>query len=194
MKTLIIDSATSCLYVSLLIDNVSDAKYINGKNDHAKYIVSSIDELLKSHNLKAKDLDEIICGIGPGSYTGVRMAVSVAKMMAVFLNIPLYSISTLALMSSNTKGKVLVEIDARRDHVFASIIDNNKEEYILKDSYISRIDLYKTDYDIKITEDNFIVNDLYCMKHKTRVKEPHLLVPNYLRDTEAERNLNDKKI
>ena len=37
------------------------------------------------------------------------------------------------------------------------------------------------------------VDPLYCLKYKAKVDEPHLLVPNYLRDTEAERNLHDKK-
>ena len=85
MYSLILDSATKILYVALIKDNETlYESYIEGKNDHAKNIVAKVDEALKKSNITVNELNEVIVGIGPGSYTGVRMAVTVAKMLAVF--------------------------------------------------------------------------------------------------------------
>ena len=191
MNSLIVDSSTTRLYICVVVNNEIKEKYIPGRNDHAKYIVSTIDEMLKECNITSADLDEIICGIGPGSYTGVRMSSTVCKMMAVFLNKPLYTVSTLKLMASGTKGIVLATIDARRGNVFGTIIDTNNDNYLVKESHTAYDELKKNKYDYEVNEDNFIVDPIYCINHKEKVTEPHLLVPNYLRETEAERNLHD---
>ena len=191
MNSLIVDSSTTRLYICVVVNNEIKEKYIPGRNDHAKYIVSTIDEMLKECNITSADLDEIICGIGPGSYTGVRMSATVCKMMAVFLNKPLYTVSTLKLMASGTKGIVLATIDARRGNVFGTIIDTNNDNYLVKESHTAYDELKKNKYDYEVNEDNFIVDPIYCINHKEKVTVPHLLVPNYLRETEAERNLHD---
>ena len=149
---------------------------------------------LKENNIESKDLTEIVCGDGPGSYTGVRMAVSVCKMLAVFMNKPLYTISSLKLMASGTKGKVLSIIDARRGNVFGCILDTTSDTYLVSEAHTLLEDLKKNQYDFIVSDDSYKVDPLYVLAHKEKVAEPHLLVPNYLRETEAERNLNDKTI
>lgn len=192
MYSLILDSSTKILYVCLMNDStILFEKYLEGRNDHAKNIVSSIDDALQSAGISTKQLDEIICGVGPGSYTGVRMAVTVCKMLAVFMKKPLYQISTLELMASGQKGKVLSTIDARRGNAFASIIDTNKKQNILEEALYSYEQLANYNVDYMVKEDSFKVDPNYVLDNKKLVLEPHLLVPNYLRDTEAERNLND---
>ena len=58
MKSLILDSATKTLYVALVSDDkLLFEKYIEGRNDHAKYIVSSIEEGLKQNGLTTNDLN-----------------------------------------------------------------------------------------------------------------------------------------
>ena len=194
MYTLILDSATKTLYVALLKDNnVLKEIYLEGRNDHAKNIVLKVEEILNDNNIKAFDLDDIIVGIGPGSYTGVRMAVTVCKMLSVFGNKNLYSISTLKLMASGYKGNVLARIDARRGNSFGMILNTNNDEYVLDEGMYDTNELLNKEHDFYVTEDNIKVDPIYCLNHKVKVDEPHLLVPNYLRDTEAERNLHDKK-
>ena len=192
MYSLILDSATKILYVALVNDNkVLYEEYVEGKNDHAKNIVYKVDVALKAAGITADSLDEVIVGIGPGSYTGVRMAVTVGKMLAVFKkNIKLYSISTLKLMSSNKKGLVLASIDARRGNCFGMIIDNDNLKYVINEGLISYDELKNNKYDVEVTENDFVVDPFYVINNKQLVSEPHLLVPNYLRDTEAERNIN----
>lgn len=190
MYTLLLDSATKVLYVALVNDEkVIYEKYLEGKNDHAKAIVCLVDEALKEASIEAFDLDRIVVGVGPGSYTGVRMAVSVAKMMAVFGKVKLYGISTLALMASGYNGKVLSTIDARRGNAFAAIVDVANETYTLEEGLHEYIKLDECEFNYKVNETSYKVNPHYCIKNSKEVLEPHLLVPNYLRDTEAERNL-----
>lgn len=188
MLTLILDSATKNMYIALVEDNkLLYEKYYLGANDHAKHIVSGIELALKDTNKTVKDINKIICGVGPGSYTGVRMAVTVAKMMSHFANIPLYKISTLSLMSSGSEGLVLVQIDARRGNVFGGIFRNGEE--VVKESFTSLDELMKNNHDKVVSQDDFTVCPFTVIKNAVVVEEPMLLVPNYLRDTEAERNL-----
>ena len=196
MYSLILDSATKVLYCALVHDSeVVYECYIEGSNDHAKNIVFRVQEALSKANIKASDLDEIITGVGPGSYTGVRMAVTVCKMLSVFMKKPLYTISTLKLIASANKGISLAAIDARRGNAFGCIIDNDKNEYILKEALYSKEELENKakEYEnvSRPTEASFKVDPFYVLLNKVEVKEPHLLVPNYLRETEAERNLHD---
>ena len=190
MYTLLLDSATKVLYVALVKDeNVIYEKYLEGKNDHAKAIVCLVDEALNIAGIDTFALDKIIVGVGPGSYTGVRMAVSVAKMMSVFAKIKLYSISTLELMASGYSGRVLSTIDARRGNAFAAITNVENESFDLVEGLYEYTRLEQEKVDYKVDETNYKVNPIYCINNAQEVDEPHLLVPNYLRDTEAERNL-----
>ena len=193
MYSLILDSATKILYVALIKDNETlYESYIEGKNDHAKNIVAKVDEALKKSNITVNELNEVIVGIGPGSYTGVRMAVTVAKMLAVFKkNIKLYSISTLKLMASSYDGIVLATIDARRGNSFGAIIDTINDKYKLEEGMYETNNLLNMDYEFNVSDSINKVNPFYALKAKEIVKEPHLLVPNYLRETEAERNIHD---
>ena len=195
MYSLILDSATKRLYACLVKDKkVLFERYIDGKNDHAKYVVSIVDEALKENNLKIDDINNLVVGIGPGSYTGVRMAVTVMKMFSVFKDIKFYKISTLKLMSSGYKGLVLSYIDARHGNVFASIYDTAKNKYLVNEGIYNLEELKTNDYEVEFNESTYEVDPLYVIENKEEVDNPDLLVPNYLRDTEAERNLNDKKI
>lgn len=190
MYSLIVDSSTKRLYICLVEnDKTLYEVYVEGKNDHAKNIVHCIDEALKTAGIEVDELNKIIVGYGPGSYTGVRMAVTVCKMMAVFKNIPLYSISSLQLMASGFDGIVLASIDARRGNAFAGAYSLGMNEIILKDGLYPYTQLDAGTYDYKVNEDTYKVNPVYCIENAVHVKEPHLLVPNYLRETEAERNL-----
>ena len=192
MYSLILDSSTKILYIALIKDNsLLEDVYVTGQNDHAKNIVSKVDFLLKKYNIEPKDLNNVICGYGPGSYTGVRMAVTVAKMLSVFMNIPLYKISTLKLMASGSNGKVLAIIDARRGNSFGMIYDMDKNEYIVNEGLYETLLLKGKQYDNIVTEESFKVDPIYCFNNKELVENPDLLIPNYLRETEAERNLND---
>lgn len=192
MKTLILDSSTKILYTSLIIDgNVVYETYIEGQNDHAKSIVYEIDLACKKAGIKVLDLDSVIVGIGPGSYTGVRMAVSVGKMITTLeKDIKLYKISSLVLMASGYDGLVRATIDARRGNCFGCVFNTLNNEFIVDETLIERVKLEQINVDYLVNENQYKVNPLKVLELSELVLEPRTLVPNYLRDTEAERNLN----
>lgn len=191
MYTLIIDSATKVLYHALVKDDkVVKEIYTKGQNDHAKNIVSLIEKMLKEENITVDNLDKIVCGIGPGSYTGVRMAVTVAKMLSSFKNIPLYEISTLKLISSGESGKVLAMIDARRGNAFSAIYQEGN--LVLSEAMRAKEEVMKESYDTIVDESNYKVDPLKAIAYSVRHENPHSLNPNYLRETEAERNAKNE--
>ena len=87
----------------------------------------AIDFLMSSLDLTPKDLDRIVVAEGPGSYTGLRIAVATAKTLAHTLNIELVGISSLlALVPRQQEGLVVPLMDARRNNVYAGFYENAK--------------------------------------------------------------------
>lgn len=81
--------------------------------NNSKYLAPTIQEGLKKLGLKVADLAYIAVGIGPGSYTGIRVGVMLAKTLAFAANIPLIGISTLKCFVPTYPGPFLALIDAR---------------------------------------------------------------------------------
>ncbi|PKK96350.1 MAG: tRNA (adenosine(37)-N6)-threonylcarbamoyltransferase complex dimerization subunit type 1 TsaB, partial [Tenericutes bacterium HGW-Tenericutes-3] len=127
MKRLFFDVSSSIMYVGYSRDDILlDFSIRIASRDHAKYLVDRIDQVLRRNRLKLEDLDEIIIGIGPGSYTGLRIAVMVGKMLAYTKNVKLKTISSLYFMTSGYEGRVAALMDARRGYVFSAIYENGK--------------------------------------------------------------------
>ncbi|ERJ13380.1 tRNA (adenosine(37)-N6)-threonylcarbamoyltransferase complex dimerization subunit type 1 TsaB [Haloplasma contractile] len=126
MNKLFIDTATKTLIVGLYKnDEVIDSTIELANRDHSSRLMPAVQVLLQKNNLALNDLDGIFCSKGPGSYTGVRIGVTVAKTLAWTLNKKLYSISSLKVIASKVALKesmfVLPIIDARRGNVFAAL-------------------------------------------------------------------------
>ena len=170
------------------------------KSDMSSKILSIIDFGLKKSNISIKSINKIFVVTGPGSFTGVRIGVTIAKTIAWSLNIPVVPISSLEyIATTKTNKKYLISmIDARRGNVFAGIYDSDLN-IIKKDVLISKEELLEGinnfDYEL-LSYDNFehvikpIPNVLKIVnKHinDTGVN-PHNLKPNYLKLTEAEEN------
>ena len=96
---------------------------------HSQKLHSFISELMEKNNISFKDLDAVAVGIGPGSYTGLRIGLSAAKGICYALDIPLISVSSLENMVSNIQfeGVIISTIDARRDEVYSCIFDKDKK-------------------------------------------------------------------
>lgn len=197
LKRLVIDSATKYLYVALYDDFECVSSYYEaGKNDHSVKLMPEIERTLVENNLKVKDLDEIYIGIGPGSYTGLRVGVVIAKMFGWNNNIPVFTVSSLAMMASsiNENGLVLPEIDARRGNSFLGLYDI-EEGYITlqEEEQLTNLEEYKDSIkgDFKVVSSGKPdLEKIIKSKMFNRIQDIHGLNPNYLRITEAERNLN----
>lgn len=198
MNSLIIDTSTKYLYIALVKDDVVlSEKIFEGSKNHAGNSVYQIDLLLKEFNLKTSDLDNVYCGYGPGSYTGVRISVTIAKMLASFLDVNLYKVSSLFLAGSGYDNKnVAVMFDARRGNSFCGCFGENYIEDKLRsnEEFLNLVNSY--DDLIVVNESNFKVNPLKVIENATKVMDVEAFVPSYLRITEAEYNLrhqNDQK-
>ncbi len=200
LKRLVIDSATKNLYIGLYEGDSCLGEFFEaGHNDHSVKLMPQIELLMTSNSVNVSDLDEIIVGIGPGSYTGLRIGVVVAKMFGWNNDVPVKTVSSLALMASSYNGEkmILPEIDARRGNSFLGLYKNDGKSLIKADEEaLTNLDEYK-DKVTKTYNDNVIVVSegrpnivkILASDLLVNVDDIHTLNPNYLRLTEAERNL-----
>ena len=193
MNQILFDSSTGVLVMALAKDGrMIDYSIRIGKKDHAKYVVERMDQMLKRKRLTIDQIDEIIVGYGPGSYTGLRIAVMVAKMLAYTKNIRLKAVSSLYFLSSGIEEKVAPMIDARNGNVFAAIFGEHKmilEEGLYTTDYVRE---FAKQHQVKpffIDERHYEIDTKKIIDHSFLVENVHHFVPNYLRITEAERNL-----
>jgi tRNA threonylcarbamoyladenosine biosynthesis protein TsaB len=195
-KRLILDTATKYLYVALFQGNEClESHYAEGKNNHSEVLMNVIQQQFQQRKWSVSDLDEIIVGIGPGSYTGLRIGVVVAKMFGWSHHIPVKTISSLALLASahHQEGLVLAEMDARRGNSFLGLYKNTGKTLELDDKeQLTNLEEYKSligkPYTVvSVGEPNIPL--LLGSNLLVEVQDIHALSPNYLRKTEAERNL-----
>ena len=126
MKVLAFDTSSKALSLAILEDKqVLAETIINIKKNHSITLMPAIDFLMSSLDLTPKDLDRIVVAEGPGSYTGLRIAVATAKTLAHTLNIELVGMSSLlALVPRQQEGLLVPLMDARRNNVYAGFYEN----------------------------------------------------------------------
>lgn len=121
MNILAMDTSNKALSLALLHDKeLLGQVTLNIKKNHSITLMPAIDFLMNSLDMKPTDLDRIVVAQGPGSYTGLRMAVATAKTLAHTLKIELVGVSSLlALVPEQAEGLVIPIVDARRNNVYA---------------------------------------------------------------------------
>ena len=196
MKYLLIDSATATLVVAIVIDD-KIAYYYNQKvgKDMSSSIMSVIDEAFKTAGIKPRELDKIFIANGPGSFTGIRVGLTVAKTMAWALNIPVISISSLEVIASTPSNQNnIAVIDARRGYVYAGVYDVNLTS-IMSDQHILFNDINQQGTVVSYDSYGEIKPNIDILKViKKHINDeavnPHSLKPKYLKLTEAEEKLH----
>lgn len=211
MINLFIDTCTKYLILALYKNNeIIEYFQMEADNNLSVLLLPKIDELLKKSNLKIKDVDKIYVSNGPGSFTGIRIGVTTAKTIAYGLNKEINTVSELEVLASvDTNKKYIVPlIDARRNYVYTGMYNNNLNIEI-ENKYIDLDEFYNflsKNYNINdilfVSNDSFNINtevpkiNIWKIIEKHRKDEsmnPHLVNPNYLKLTEAEEKLNDKR-
>ena len=125
MISLLLDSANRDLNIGLSQDDkIFDRISYTAWQRQSELMVKEIDVLLKRNNLSAKDIDELVVTIGPGSYTGIRIALTIAKTLAFALNKKIYAISSLAAQRIVDK-KTITVINARSNRSYVAIYDGD---------------------------------------------------------------------
>jgi tRNA threonylcarbamoyladenosine biosynthesis protein TsaB len=116
MLTLAFDTATDVATCAL----VRDGEVIGERRSRALTVLADADELLREAGLAPADLRLIAVGVGPGSFTGLRIGLAAARGLALALDLPVAGVSTLEALAAGAPGAVPV-IDARRREVFALV-------------------------------------------------------------------------
>ncbi|GIN74781.1 tRNA (adenosine(37)-N6)-threonylcarbamoyltransferase complex dimerization subunit type 1 TsaB [Bacillus sp. J14TS2] len=127
MRILAIDTSNEVLGISLLDEVQVIGEYMtNMKKNHSIRVMPAIEKLLSDCETKPTDLDKIVVAQGPGSYTGVRIGVTVAKTLAWALQIPLVGVSSLATLAASAHyfdGYISPLFDARRGLVYTGLYE-----------------------------------------------------------------------
>jgi len=118
MITLVFDTCLDKMYVVLKKDDkILTSKIVENHDNkyHSAFLISTIKDTLKENDIEPKDIDLIGVNIGPGSFTGIRACVTVARVMAQQLNCKAVGISSLEILSKCVENSPLVALDARKN-------------------------------------------------------------------------------
>ncbi|MBR6949720.1 MAG: tRNA (adenosine(37)-N6)-threonylcarbamoyltransferase complex dimerization subunit type 1 TsaB [Bacilli bacterium] len=203
MRYLYIDTSSSFLYTAIVTDNSITAEI---KKDYGQKLsekaLPEIVSMFESNSLSAKDIDKIIVVSGPGSFTGIRIGITIAKVYAWSLKIPITAISSIEAMmiSSEANTYKVPMLDARRKYVYTGIYDKDNN-VIHEPSYMKLEDinneLKELDNFTIISNDKIVGFDniekydpnilkiVQTYKDRKNIN-PHAINPEYLKLTEAE--------
>lgn len=192
MLTLCIDTAYKYLSLALIRDD----QLLYGIDEEcfkhqSEMVFVKMQELFENAGIRPNDIDSICISDGPGSYTGVRIAMTIGKVIAAVNKIDLYTISTLQLYANGEKDTMVI-LDARAKRAYVGLYDGIDQ--VMKDQVceLDKIDL----------GDHNLYGDLYLFDKETRmplishaflnvrpswhkVENIDFLTPRYLKDNEA---------
>ena len=161
---LAIDSSTEACSVALLFNEKKFERFEIAPRRHAELLLPMVDSILNEANIELSALDAIACCVGPGAFTGLRIAVSVAQGLAFAANLPCIAISSLQALAikafkQNKADICFTAIDARMQEVYFAVykrLENSKVELIGCEQVISplQIDLANIEKkDLKLTKE-----------------------------------------
>lgn len=196
MKTLCMDSAHKNLVLVLAEDDsILASCALSCWKQQSETIFPKLEKLMQDVHWTPDDIDEVVITDGPGSYTGVRIAMTIAKVFCTRKKVRLYTISTLQLYAGLCE-RAFVMLDARSSRAYCGIIERGvvKQEEImtLEDvkNYIynhSDVTLIGDCELIACASAPFsLVNNFLDLKNEWKLVENiHILTPRYLKDQDA---------
>lgn len=189
MYTLFISTFRELIEIALLKDGkmITKKEQISNRN-HSIYTIPLIEEILKENEITTRDLNEIIVIDGPGSFTGVRLGITVAKMLAYTLNIKIKAISSIeALASGKNALKMIITITDPKGKYFG-IFDNgkliNKLSYLSKADYENFINTNYKEY-TELNDDKLDIEAIYNYSKNIETQNPHIVKARYIKGIEA---------
>ena len=194
MVTLALD--TSFLYLNVILfdaDHHPLASYCKpAVHQQSELLLPTIRSLYESVSLSPKDTDTIVITEGPGSYTGLRIAMTFAKTMALFDGIQIKTINALDLYYGKPDQDGYCIMDARAKRVYMSHYHNGKRDQ-MGIVPIASLSLGPTTtimgqgsiVDLKDHYPDFVDSFTYWLNHAQPVDDPNQLAPLYLKESDA---------
>ena len=193
MNSLFIDTSTKYLCIGIAKDNNVIYKYQQEAiKKQSELTIPFLKKALDENNMTLNDIDEVNVTIGPGSFTGIRIGMCVAKVLASMKNIPLKAISSLNAYAS--LGKKIVILDAKAKRVYLGIYNDNVK---VIDEMVVEIETFKEmlkDYEgYDIVLDSYLIGleseEIDVIENMNRISKTiqpvdnvDALVPIYLKD------------
>lgn len=210
MISLFIDTSLAYTTVAIVEDSaILSAKVVINDNTLSDRVFNYINECFDDSHKNIHDIHKIFIVTGPGSFTGTRVGVTIAKVMGWSLNIPVIPLSSLEFLATTNSNYdyIVAYIDARREYVYAGIYDKDlnvikKDQHILisdlmseipKDGKVCWIGYEQLSNITNITPECDIIKII--TKHNLDSSSNiHKLVPNYLKKTEAEEKFDNNEL
>ncbi len=202
MKTLCVDTASDKLSVAVTVKG-QKFTVINesGRGTTSSNIISCIDRALSLASVKLQDMDYIGAVTGPGSFTGIRIGISVTNAFHLALGLPLIPVTVFEALSFGENGQALCLVDARHDCFYGAISDNGvitkQREYSLceAEEFDGRILLNQKHNVLNRENTTIIEGEAYAEKiaavmldKAARGATVPYLIPLYMKLSQAERN------
>ncbi len=213
MKSLFIDSSRKKLSVILYNnDTVEFSSDVESYSKHSNYLMNEIKRGLDLNNTQVSDIDNFIVLNGPGSFTGIRIGVTVAKTLSWVLNKKLFVLSNLEALTPGINDDIIISvIYDKDDNSYVGIYDGDTktEGYLsidddllnIKDKNITLVSLDKNNYLLKLYEllnkennkvslniiEDYDYNKVINLALSKNNINPHLAKPIYLKKIDAEK-------
>lgn len=184
MYTLLIDTHSKIINIVLYKDEgIMDHLAKETTKSHSIFVMPLIKQILDENNVAKKDISNLIVVNGPGSFTGIRLGITIAKTWAYTQNIPIKAISSLEVLacSLNTEIKKVAIPDPKGYYIGTFNKDNQKMEefnYISKEEFTD----YKLEDDIQVD-----YNNVYQYVKNLQPLNPHSVNPVYIKKIEVEK-------
>jgi tRNA threonylcarbamoyl adenosine modification protein YeaZ len=180
MITILLDSSNTNLSVGIARDNLL-LEYISYEawQRQSEYMIPELDKLLSKYNVSRDEIKEVMVAKGPGSYTGVRIAITIAKTIATALDAKLYAVSSLRVQKA-CKNPSICLINARSGRSYIGVYEDDKvllDDQIMKNedvlNYIKEHPNYSVCGDVKyLGLEGVISNNIQEMLNLKNVLEP----------------------
>ena len=155
---------------------------------HSVYVMPMIESIFKENNLDIKDLSKVIVVNGPGSFTGIRIGLSVVKTISYSLNIPVYLVSSLEsqLVSSSLNSDKMAVISDSKGY-YISVFDKNNN-VVIPEVYMEEIDELRNKY--TILDGKYDISKIVHYALKKESTNVFSIKANYVKTIEV---MNDRK-
>ena len=196
MITILLDSSNTNLSVGIARDNLL-LEYISYEawQRQSEYMIPELDKLLSKYNVSRDEIKEVMVAKGPGSYTGVRIAITIAKTIATALDAKLYAVSSLRVQKA-CKNPSICLINARSGRSYIGVYEDDKvllDDQIMKNedvlNYIKEHPNYSVCGDVKYLGLEGVISkkiqEMLSLKNVLEPVNPLSLKPVYMKEEYA---------